>query len=471
MVNSSGELLQSSPAAALAALVAAALAVAVARPALAEATTTTTTGRGGNLAEEGVDGLVSLLKHAQEAPGHARVLGGEEGVGVTDVTRTTSATDTVDVVLHALGEVVVDHSRQPTDVETTLGDVGGDEDRGLGTAEDGKRVVTLLLRLVTVDGQRADALRLQEVGEAVDTVLGLHEDKDLVDRALQLAQQVEQLLLLVVLLHEPDVLTHVRVRRHVTVPDVELHPVTEEVLRQGAHLLRPRRGEHERLTVRAHLRHDAPDLGLETHVKHTVGLVKHTEGRATQVRHAGLEEVDHAPRGRRDDHGPAQLADLGATRVSTVHRSRVVTSALSHLLGLLLDLHAKLAGGGEEHGDRAVHALLGSLAEDVHHGGDGEGEGLAGPCLGDTHEVVPGHGDGPGLGLDRGGLDEALLAEEVLDVVRQLGLREGQDRVRRGNTGAANVHHDTRGLAPRVNVLRLAVDRGLGRLVGVLLHL
>ena len=37
---------------------------------------------------------------------------------------------------------------------------------------------------------------------------------------------------------------------------------------------------------------DFPNLGLEAHVKHSVGLIQNQIGTTSQVRLAGLEEVD-----------------------------------------------------------------------------------------------------------------------------------------------------------------------------------
>lgn len=51
--------------------------------------------------------------------------------------------------------------------------------------------------------------------------------------------------------------------------------LVQEIMRQLSNLLGPGCTPHENLSVRTDLLKDLPNLGLEPHVQHSVGLVKH----------------------------------------------------------------------------------------------------------------------------------------------------------------------------------------------------
>lgn len=84
--------------------------------------------------------------------------------GFTAAARTRRTTDTVHVVVRVAGHIVVDDQADGGDVETTRGDVRGNEDAGRGGAEAGEVGVTLGLRQETVQGGDA-------VGEAAEHAL------------------------------------------------------------------------------------------------------------------------------------------------------------------------------------------------------------------------------------------------------------------------------------------------------------
>eukprot|EP00754_Rhynchopus_humris_P011141 Rhum_TRINITY_DN14219_c0_g1::Rhum_TRINITY_DN14219_c0_g1_i1::g.73711::m.73711 len=404
--------------------------------------------------------MLRLLQQLNETGRKCNVLWGEERICVTDDFVMAHTADTAHVLLQPLRQVVVEDNGQAMNVETQV-HVGGDHDRIL-PPEEVEGGVTLLLRTAVVDGQRPEPL--QEVLQLVDSALGLHEDQHFVRVPADLVQQVHQLLALLRLLDEPDVLTQAIARA----VSRDAHPVAHELLRKRAHLLRPRGGEHERLPVRAHLAEDRRDLRLETHVEHPVGLVKHDEGGALQVRLAVLQEVDDAARRGRHDLCAVQVHHLLTLHGSAVHARRADV-ARRHLPQLLVDLHGQFARRRHEQDDRTVAALQGRLREDVKDGRQGERQRLARPGRRDTHKVVARQGDRPQLGLDRRRLDVPL--EPSLHVVREVGLLEGQDRLGDDAAALRQGHRDVGSLAPLVNVFSLPVLRHRARLVRVLRHL
>ena len=58
------------------------------------------------------------------------------------------------------------------------------------------------------------------------------------------------------------------------------------------HLLGPSGTPHEGLSVRSNHVHNLPDLRLEAHVQHPVGLVQDKVGAAVEVHLPRLQEVD-----------------------------------------------------------------------------------------------------------------------------------------------------------------------------------
>jgi len=76
-------------------------------------------------------GAVELLDLTE----HANIVSGDEVDGNTLTTETTTATDTVNVVLTVGGEIVVDDQGNLLDIDTTGQEVSGDQDTGGTRAE------------------------------------------------------------------------------------------------------------------------------------------------------------------------------------------------------------------------------------------------------------------------------------------------------------------------------------------------
>ena len=136
------------------------------------------------------------------------------------------------------------------------------------------------------------------------------------------------------------------VGRELLGPDVDVDPAlgaAQEVPGKLLHLPWPGGGPHENLSVRTNLLEDLPDLGLEAHVQHPVGLVEDKVCGPPEVHLAGLQEVDQTS-GRGDaDLGAIldvpQLRPLGS---STKHAGVLNAGGLAELLGNLLDLLSQL---------------------------------------------------------------------------------------------------------------------------------
>ena len=103
--------------------------------------------------------------------------------------------------------------------------------------------------------------------------------------------------------------------------DVTVDPalgVAQEVPGQLLNLPGPGGGPHEHLSVGPNLLENLPDLGLEAHIQHPVGLVEDQVGGPFQVHLPGLQEVDQTAGGRNADLGPVlDVPQLGSLRRSS----------------------------------------------------------------------------------------------------------------------------------------------------------
>ncbi len=140
--------------------------------------------------------------------------------------------------------------------------------------------------------------------------------------------------------------------------DVDLDVVDEEVFGQLADFLGPSGGPHECLPVRSNLRDDAPDLGLETHVQHAVGLVQHEVRAAAQVGLLDLQQVDEPVEKEKGSEIPAGQSTDGtresllSSHVRESRPSSFEPSDFALLPGLLLthqELYVLNRPAGTEH--------------------------------------------------------------------------------------------------------------------------
>src|SRR5215475_1080103 len=98
--------------------------------------------------------------------------------GLARGARARRASDAVHVVLGVLRHVPVDHVGHALDVQTTRGDIGGDEDGQLAVLEVVEDLEPLLLLHVAGEGARRPAVAAQPVLEAAGLFAGIGEDED-----------------------------------------------------------------------------------------------------------------------------------------------------------------------------------------------------------------------------------------------------------------------------------------------------
>lgn len=91
---------------------------------------------------------------------------------------------------------------------------------------------------------------------------------------------------------------------------------------QLLHVFRPRRTEHQGLTIWTDLRNNLPDLRLEAHIKHAIGFIHHQVCDAPKIRLLCLKHVDKTTRSRDYDlYSTLQITNLRSLRSTSIDGS------------------------------------------------------------------------------------------------------------------------------------------------------
>jgi hypothetical protein len=122
-------------------------------------------------------------------------------------------------------------------------------------------------------------------------------------------------------------------------------------------LLGERGTEHERLSSSSGRRHvavlyDSPNLRLEAHVEHAIGLVQAQETAELQRNLASFHEVHEATgRGDEDVATAVKILQLHALFSASVDADGAQAGAPGELARFVVDLTGQLASGGEDQND------------------------------------------------------------------------------------------------------------------------
>mmetsp|Transcript_45128 Transcript_45128/g.118390 ORF Transcript_45128/g.118390 Transcript_45128/m.118390 type:complete len:308 (+) Transcript_45128:198-1121(+) len=222
----------------------------------------------------------------------------DEGRGDTRLAAAARAADSMHVVLNLLGHVEVDDVLNLGKVEALGGNVGADEHVLLAFAEHVDCVLALCLVLTAVDRDGRDALEHQVLVDIVTLRLRLAKDEDWRRRLLQALKQVDDLRLLLDVLH---LLDHVQIGRARSA-DIDDHRTHERRLGESLNLIRHRRREQQCLPLVLKEGHGLAYLLLEAGVANeSVGLVQ-AQVLAQRQAHALLLKHVIQTAGRRNTH-------------------------------------------------------------------------------------------------------------------------------------------------------------------------
>lgn len=279
-----------------------------------------------------------------------------------------------------------------------------------------------------MDSKGRPAVHSQELGQVIGDPLGSNEDKNLAVLLRNLLQVAEKFASLVKVSADFDVLGNVVVGSKVKRTNVNLDKVVEEVHGETLDLLGPSGREQESLSVRSDLRNNLSDLGLETHVEHSVGFVHNEISNTLEVGLASLEHVDQSTRsGDTDLDTSLEVSDLRALGSTTVNGSVPNSGRLTKLGSFGLDLNSELSGRSKDKNNRTVTRGKEGLGVDVDHCRKAERDGLTRTSLGNGDKVTTGQGHRPSLALDRRRSSEAHSSDLGHDVVGETGLLKGGD--------------------------------------------
>ena len=320
------------------------------------------------------------------------------------------AADAVDIGLRNVRQVEIDNERQLADVDAACGDVGRNEHRDLALLEVGERTLTLVLRLVAMDGAREDARSVEVACHAVRAVLGAGKDESLVD--VRLVDELGQQRALFGLLNEVDLLLDLldrtRGRR-----DRYLDRVLEHAVREVCDFRRNGRGEQQRLALCRQLLYDALDVREKAHVEHSVRLVEHKGFDLVQLYDFLTHEVPQAARGRDEDVRAAldglDLRHLRHAAEDDRRRYGHITRVLAYIL---IDLKRKLTRRSENERTDAASGVLVEPLDDRH----GKRAGLARAGLRTAEQVASLENRRDGLLLNGGRLLIAGLGQRLENV-------------------------------------------------------
>jgi hypothetical protein len=201
--------------------------------------------------------------------------------------------------------------------------------------------------------------------------------------------------------------------------------------------------EHESLAVldQRHILtlNDTANLGLETHVQHTVSLVKNKVLDVSEGDTATLNQIDETTGSSNEKIAATlNLAKLGTDVGTTVHDTGADPRAVSKLAGLIEDLGDKLTSRSKNEGSRVSLALTavavlttrrsrgsgGTVLESLREDREKETTSLSGTGLGTSHEITATHDNGDRVLLDRGGDNIAGELNVGDQVVVQRGVGE-----------------------------------------------
>mmetsp|Transcript_26545 Transcript_26545/g.35362 ORF Transcript_26545/g.35362 Transcript_26545/m.35362 type:complete len:288 (-) Transcript_26545:342-1205(-) len=181
---------------------------------------------------------------------------------------------------------------------------------------------------------------------------------------------------------------------------------------------------------------DTSDLGLETHIQHTISLIKNKELDIFHCKTTAFNKIYKPSRcSYKQVTSPLNLAELFANISTTVYDNRCYTRAVGEFTSFVVDLRGKLTGGSEDERLRvntaATSIFRGWISTGLEHGHD-DGEKETGSftrtSLGTSHEVPSGGTDRHGILLNRSGLGVATKLSVTEEVYANSFLRVDIDR-------------------------------------------
>jgi hypothetical protein len=292
---------------------------------------------GGHLVDLGVVMVLDLLEEAC-------VLGQDKVDRSSLSSESTSAADSMDVVLLLHGKLVVDDETNLLDIDTSSEQVGGDQDSDGTGSELLHDDFTLLLVHLSVHAGDNEVLGGHRLLELVDPSLGVTVNDGLLD--VQVRVQVQEHINFPLVLLDGDVVLVDTFKGEVLLLHKDLGGVSHEMLGKAENIRGQSSREEADLDVGGQELEDVLNLGLEATGEHLVSLIQDEKLEVVCLEEASPHHVVHAAGGSDDDvltllEDADVLLHDGAADAS-VHLDAEV---LANRVDDEGDLHGQLTGG------------------------------------------------------------------------------------------------------------------------------
>ena len=199
--------------------------------------------------------------------------------------------------------MIVDHHVQRINVQTTGGDIGGNQHRGAVVGKAHQRLITIPLLQVTMQGQRGKTAVEQAVSDLPGLPLGIAKHQRGARLIVQ-QQQTHRQQPLAVIADPIEVLLDTGV----IVAGFQLyqHGLVHHPLGDGLNPGREGGAEQQGLTLSWQPLDDCIQRILKTHVEHAIGLIQYQRGNRTELEGVSAQMVQD-PSGRANDNMSAML--------------------------------------------------------------------------------------------------------------------------------------------------------------------
>lgn len=364
------------------------------------------------------DFLVSLPKQLNEISDDVLIATVEERSADTSVTRAAGTSNAMDVVVNVAGQIIVDDMGDVGNVKSTGSNGRSYHDGSPASSKSLESHLSFALGTITVDGGSREVVAHQEVAQHVRHPLCFDEHKSEPEVLLGLrSENVKQDAPLIEILNILDLLSDVFGCASNS-SNAQEDIILQKVLGKHLNVSGECSTEHEGLTVRSagHILslNNTPDLGLETHVKHAIGLVKDEILDVGEADAATFDQVNKTARcGAKEVTTTFDKAELLIDIGSTVNDGRANPGPIRELPCLVMNLGDKLTGGGEDQSGRISFTSttvtpcrrLGwgrarAFGEGSRENGEEEATCFTGTGLSTSHQVPPSSYDRDGILLN-----------------------------------------------------------------------
>ncbi len=337
-----------------------------------------------------------LVGHALDNLQHATLTRGDQQQRTTFTTGTAGTADAMYVGLRIVGHVHVEYVGDARHVETTGGDVGGDDDVQAAILERFDNALTLVLGDIAVQRSGLVALGFQRGGQIQRGLLGAHEGNQGVE-ILDFQQAQHSLDLLIGMDHQVCLLDTSDGLGLGS--DLDVLRLTQMLFGNRANGVRQRSGEQNSLTALWHRFEDHFEVVHEAQLEHLVRFVEYQEADGRQQATVAAQVVNQTARGRNDDlRALANGLELRAHGCATVDRD---DGQARHLLGIGFECSGDLQGQfASRREDQCLHFLTSGI--DLGQDRQRKGRGLAGTGLRLADHVVTAKDHRDRLRLNRG---------------------------------------------------------------------